>query len=67
MSSGSANKLIPLLAIGAVVGVVAILLFGDRFSSPSQKPEVTSGEVPIGFDADTPQDTLQTITKSWVS
>jgi integrating conjugative element protein (TIGR03752 family) len=63
MSSGSANKLIPLLAIGAVVGVGAIMFFGDKLTSPSSGTETTSGDVPIGFDADTPQDTLQTLTQ----
>jgi integrating conjugative element protein (TIGR03752 family) len=63
MSSGSANKLIPLLALGVVAGVVAIMMFGDRLTSSSSEPEITSGDVPIGFDADTPQDTLQTITQ----
>lgn len=63
MSSGSANKLIPMIAVGAVVGVAAILLFGDRLTAPEPNAEITSGDVPVGFDADTPQDTLQTITQ----
>jgi len=63
MSSGSANKLIPILALGAVVGVAAVMLFGDRLTSSSTDAEITSGDVPVGFDADTPQDTLQTITQ----
>ena len=65
MSSGSgkANKLIPLLAIGAVVGVGAMMLFGDQLTSPSSDEKVATSDVPVGFDADTPQDTLQTITQ----
>lgn len=63
MSSGSANKLIPILAVSAVVGVAAAMLYGDRFTSSSTDTKIASGEVPVGFDADTPQDTLQTITQ----
>ena len=65
MSSGSgkANKLIPLLAIGAVVGVGAMMLFGDQLTSPSPDEKVATSDVPVGFDADMPQDTLQTITQ----
>ena len=53
MSSGSANKLIPLLAIGAVVGVAAVMLFGDELTAPGTQEETAKSDVPIGFDADT--------------
>ena len=62
MSSAGANKLIPILALGTIIGVGAIILLGDKNSIDPEGDQKKVAVAP-GFDADTPQDTLQTITQ----